>query len=90
MKKLEKIINVKGTGIPKLTAELVKRTDTKAIYKRSDGYYEIFMIRIQPHRVVFGTIMEEGEYYPNNEDFGSIAWTYNSMEKAVNCYDKLD
>ena len=88
IQKLEKTVKVYGVGIPKLTAKLIKRTEKKrgidkAIYFRWDGVYEVFKIKIK---------IEDGmkiEQYPSNEDFGNIAWCFNKLDLAEQCYNKI-
>jgi len=84
MEKLKQIEEIHSAGIHGLKAELIERTDTKAIYLRSDGYYEYFYITVLPEGEVFGKLYPERECYPSNESFGNNAWTCKSYEKAIN------
>ena len=88
MQKLPDKIKISGIGI-NITATLVERTTSKAIYLRSDNIYEIFKIKITPKNEVFGKTYPERESYPSNEDFGKIAWTFRTLKKAKELYDNL-
>ena len=81
-KKLGTIVSVRGTGISNLTSSLVQRVAHKAMYLRSDGYYEVFLIKVSPSGDVFGNWQPEREVYPSNEDFGISAWIFKKFEKA--------
>lgn len=89
MIKLKEFLSVNGTGIPNLKAALVERTDDKAIYLRSDGVYEVFIIKVQEEGYVFDTYYMEREVYPSSEDFGNTAWTYRNLHSAMNKYKTL-
>jgi len=89
MQKLEKEIKVRGTGIPELTAELMERTEKKAIYHRSDDIWEVFRIKIRKAEEEFGKQYPEREVYPGNEDFGQTAWCFNNRENALKRYNSL-
>jgi len=73
-------------GIPGLTAKLVERTDKKAIYLRSDGIYEVFIVRRKKGNIVFGKFVPEHEFYPNSESFGAYAWSFNDRGEAMERY----
>jgi hypothetical protein len=88
MKKLSEVIEIKGLGFP-VKATLIKRTKTKALYKRSDGYHEVFRIKVKPDRLVFGKSYPEEEVYPGNEDFGFSAWCCFNLENAERRYKNL-
>jgi len=85
----EKVENLKGVGIPNLTASCLQRTGDKAIYERADGVYEVFKIKVQEAGEMFGTWYPRREMYPNNEDFGKTAWSFRSKEKAFERYKKI-
>lgn len=89
MKKLDKTVTVRGVGVPGLTATLVKRTENICMYLRSDGYFETFIVRIEPEGEIFGRPLPEREVYPNNEDFGRTAYCTKSIEKAEKTYLRL-
>jgi len=90
MQKLEERVKPRGIGIPGLTAELIERTEKKAIYLRSDGIYEVFKILIHPEETLpSGKTYPEREVYPGNEDFGVTAWCFNNKENALKRYNEL-
>ena len=89
MKYLEDIVEIHGTGIPGLTAQLIERTDKKAMYLRSDGYYEVFKRKFVQATEAFGRTYEEHEVYPGNEDFGKIAWCIRSEDRAWARYNRI-
>ena len=85
----ETITELHGVGIPGLTAKCIERTDKKAIYKRSDNVWEVFRVKISPPTKIFNREYPEREVYPGNEDFGSTAWCFNSLERAMEWYMSL-
>jgi len=89
MEKLAKKVKVKGTGISGLTSTLVKREEKKAIYLRSDGYYEAFKIKIQEACEIFGREYPKKELYPCNESFGDIAICTSLLKQAERYYNNL-
>jgi hypothetical protein len=92
MEKLAKTEKIKGAGIPDLTATLVDRTNKKAWYVRSDGVHEVFKIKIEKEKEIFGRHYPEQEKYPGNEDFGKWAWCFsgkNARKDAREYYNKL-
>ena len=89
MEKLQSTVEIRGTGIPELTATCIERTDKKALYERWDGVFEVFYIQNKQETEAFGKKFPETELYPCNEDFGKTAWTYISYEKAHGRYIKL-
>lgn len=65
---------------------LIKRCETAAIYKQIDEEFpetiiafEVFKIKNRPESKIFGKIIEAGESFPSNEDFGKTAWTYSTF-----------
>jgi hypothetical protein len=78
-----------GVGIPTLTSKLVVRTDEKAIYKRWDDVYEVFYVKIREAADVFGKSYPRREAYPNNEDFGELAWCYTQEKNAIRRYNMM-
>ena len=89
MKKLDETLSISGTGIRGLTATLVLRTKNKAMYKRTDGYYEVFLIRTSKAGEVFGKELPDREVYPGNEDFGRTAWCIDDEKRAMMKYESL-
>ena len=86
---LPEIVEVKGTGIPHLKTRLVDRTNRKAFYRRDDGVYEVFAIKIIPAHNVFERVYPRAEKYPGNEDFGFWAECFGSYEAAKKYYHNL-
>ncbi len=86
MKKLTERIKIKGTGIPNLTAELVKRQGRLCMYKRSDDVFEVFYVKRMKECMIAGTIVEPHEVYPKTEDFGKSAWCFSQEINAENFY----
>ena len=91
---LLKIHKMKNVGIPGLTAECIVRTKTKAIYFRRDGYYEIIIITIKEAETVKfpGGLIKyypKREYYPANEDFGTLGWCCRDKKLAYERYNRL-
>lgn len=69
---------------------LVKRTDTKAMYKSPCGIVEVFKIKVLPAGEIYGRMYPERESSPNDNDFGVIAWCYSSdYQKAEDKYNSL-
>lgn len=68
--------------------ELVKRTDKVAMYllRNVPGGnitgYETFLIMVDKEATKFGRDYPEREHFPSNEEFGTIAWSWISLEKA--------
>ena len=66
-----------------------------ALYEQTvsenEHYFELFEIRIRPERVIKGKILEAKEAFPNDEAFGSWAWTYSTLKEALTAmYEKSD
>jgi hypothetical protein len=89
LRKLKDREHPRGTGLPDFYVDLVERTETKAIYERSDSYYEVFKIKIAEAEEVFGEKYPRREVYPGNEDFGLSAWCFQYKDRAKLRYDKL-
>ena len=86
----EIVTDLKGVGIPGLKVRLVKRTDKKAWYLRDDGVHEVFKIKVRREEISQqGKQYPKREIYPNNEDFGRIAWNYIDEMKARNKYEEI-
>ena len=92
MKQLSDEIKITGIGMS-VKAKLVKRTKKKAIYERSDDVWEVFLIKQQKEgEATFEGVKvhyEEKELYPNNEDFGKIAWCFTNYNRAIKRYEAL-
>ena len=44
--------------------------------------WEVFQIKVDQPKVVFGVELGEREIFPGNEDFGKWAWSYSNYEMA--------
>ena len=68
--------------------ELEKRGTKALMYRQIDDEdnilvaYEVFKIKVDPPKVVFGIELNEREVFPANEDFGKWAWACTMKEKA--------
>ena len=87
-------VNIRGTGIPRLTAELVKKNkdESVAMFLRNDGYYEIGIVKYVKQNYTFpnGKEIKAGDFtYWNNDDFGSIVKTTKLTDTAYNMFDKF-
>ncbi len=75
--------------------KLVERTDKKAIYSQYYNNipiaYEVIKIRIRPakYNQFLKRQMEEREVYPCDEDWGTLARTVKTWEKALERFDKI-
>jgi hypothetical protein len=87
--KLPELVEISGTGIPLLTAKLIKRTEDKAIYYRWDNIWEVFRVKIKGEGQVFGKTYPRREVYPGNEDFGVTAWCYREEKNAEMRYNNI-
>jgi len=71
----------------------VRRTGDVAIYERwKDGqrpHYEVIKIGGHNGYVRAGNYIAPSETYPNAEQFGSRAWTYNDKEAALRRFNEL-
>jgi hypothetical protein len=78
-----------GVGIPGLSAKLIDRTETEAIYYRWDGVYEVFRIKVALPSEYFGSNYPKREVYPGNEAFGSTAWCFKDEKLALKRYEAI-
>jgi len=53
-------------------------------------YFEVFILKVKPIRIIFGKIIDETEVYPNNEAFGNWAWTCRTYKSAIEKYKELE
>ena len=71
----------------------VLRNSRNAVYRQTVTpeieYFEVFIIQIRPDINFAGKLVKGGESYPNNEAFGKTAWTYKSLEKAMEKFNSL-
>jgi hypothetical protein len=52
--------------------------------------WEVFQIKVDKPKVVFGVELGEREIFPGNEDFGKWAWSYSSLERVEEKYQYLE
>ena len=52
--------------------------------------YEVFLIKVQKAKILFGNVIPEKEVFPSNEDFGKTAWSYSDYNTALNKYNNLE
>ena len=89
MEKLSEEVFPKGTGIPELSARLIKRHGRLCMYERSDFVFEVFIVQIQEATEMFGREYPKKEIYPCNEDFGKTAWCYKDKTEAEKKFNRL-
>lgn len=76
--------------------ELEKRGTKALMYRQiddEDNYlvgYEVFKIKVDPPKVVFGIQLNEREIFPANEDFGKWAWACTTKERAEQRFQYLE
>ena len=87
---LPEAVHPKGTGIPNLTAKLIRRKGNICLYERSDDVWEVFFVNVCPAGMLYDKFYPERETYPGNEDFGNSAWCFNNRALAERKYDKLN
>lgn len=74
---------------------LVERNDKVCLYSQScDGRimsYEVFKVKLsKPHpKSPSVGVHDKVEVYPQDEDFGHLAWTYRDYSTAKEAYDRL-
>jgi hypothetical protein len=91
MKQLEKEVQLRGTGIPGLSATLVKRKGNVCMYRRWDSVWEVFTPNIvKKGSMVFEKLYDDDtEVYVGTSDFGSTAWCFPDRKGAEKCYQGL-
>lgn len=52
--------------------------------------WEVFKIKVDKPKVVFGIQLNEREIFPGNEDFGKWAWAHSDYESAMNKFQILE
>lgn len=76
--------------------ELEKRGNKALMYRQIDDEdnvlvaYEVFKIKVDQPKVVFGIQLNEREVFPANEDFGKWAWACTTKEKAEQRFQYLE
>ena len=74
----------------------IKKGNKSAIYEQTCDEspnpiaYEVFRIKIDKEKVVFGQLLPEKEIFPGNEDFGKWAWSFCGIEKALSRFELLE
>lgn len=78
------VIELKGSCAG-ITATQIDRTETKALYQRSDGYFECFYISETRYNVFkdgnWTRTSDTIERYPRDDKFGISAWC--GKEKSI-------
>ena len=68
----------------------VMRNEYAAIYAQMDGdrlvAYEVGYVKVRADGEINGRTIEGGECFWSNEDFGSIAWSILTKDKAMERY----
>jgi hypothetical protein len=59
-------------------------------YCQNLAYFEVFEIRVQAKKELFGTVIPEKEIFPPDEAFGVWAWTYRGLDQAKRRYEELE
>lgn len=93
MKRLLQVkIELKGS-CKGLTATQIERTECKAFYKRSDGFFECFLIsatRLDIFKDGHWTKTDDTiERYPRDEKFGVTAWCGSEKSIRAKYYDMV-
>ena len=76
--------------------DLEKRGNKTLMYKQTDAEadfvcaYEVFKIKVDQPKVIFGISLPEREVFPGNEDFGKWAWAISSKERAYEKFEYLE
>jgi hypothetical protein len=76
--------------------ELEKRGEKALIYRQIDDEdniliaYEVFKIKVDQPKLVFGIQLNEREVFPANEDFGKWAWSCPTKERAEQRFEYLE
>lgn len=52
--------------------------------------YEIFKIKVDKPKVVFGIQLNEREIFPGNEDFGKWAWATRFKDRADEIFERIE
>jgi len=89
MKPLDKIIKKNG-----YTYTQVSKGKVSCIYEQMENEktiaYEVFLIKIKPERKIGDIILEAKEWFPHDKAFGKWAWTYKTLNKALEKYNILE
>lgn len=72
----------------------VRRDGKRAIFEqRRKGTviaWEVVEIKQLPATTIFGKAYPEREGYPSNEDWGTLAWSCSTLERALERYNNLE
>ena len=52
--------------------------------------FDVFLIKIGKSKTIFGKQIPERELYPTPEDFGSWAWSYHTLKRAIEKFEKVE
>ena len=52
--------------------------------------FEVFLIKVQKAKILFGNSIPEKEVFPSDEDFGKTAWVYSDYNTALKKYQELE
>jgi hypothetical protein len=52
--------------------------------------WEVFKIKVDKPKVVFGIQLNEREIFPGNEDFGKWAWAHSDFDSAMSKFEFLE
>jgi len=52
--------------------------------------YEVFKIRVDKPKVIFGISLPEREKFPGNEDFGKWAWAHTKYASAIENFESIE
>jgi hypothetical protein len=78
------------------TYELEKRGTKALMYRQIDDEdnilvaYEVFKVKVDPPKLVFGIQLNEREVFPANEDFGKWAWACSNRERADRRFQEIE
>lgn len=78
------------------TYELEKRGEKTLMYRQLSDIdnliigYEVFRIKVDQPKLVFGVQLNEREVFPSNEDFGKWAWSFSNKERAEKKFDIIE
>lgn len=76
--------------------KLNKRGKKSVIYEQFDPEldivvgWEVFRIKVDKPKIVFGVQLGEREIFPGNEDFGKWAWACSRYHMAEKRFDDLE
>ena len=52
--------------------------------------YEVFKIKVDKPKVVFGIQLNEREIFPGNEDFGKWAWSSRYKDRSEQIFERIE